>query len=101
MSGVGETWIPFLRDRARMLEIQHGEAVVIIDESQKIPNWSETIKKLWGEDKRQKKNIKVLLSGSSRLLLMKGLYESLGGGLSLFLSLTGPIRSCMMSLVPV
>lgn len=79
VSGSGAGWISSIWDRARMLEIQHGESVVIIDEIQKIPNWSEAIKKLWDEDSRQKKNIKVLLSGSSRLLLMKGLSESLEG----------------------
>lgn len=75
----GEGWISTLWDRARMLEKQHGEAVLIIDEIQKIQNWSEIIKKQWDEDKREQRNIKVLLSGSSRLLLMKGLSESLEG----------------------
>ena len=46
---------------------------------QKIGNWSEIVKKLWDEDKRTTANVKVLLSGSSRLLLMKGLSESLQG----------------------
>lgn len=74
-----DIWIGRLWDRARTLEKQHGEALLVIDEIQKIKNWSETVKKLWDEDKRIGRNIKVLLSGSSRLMLMKGLSESLEG----------------------
>ncbi len=51
----------------------------MIDEIQKISNWSETVKKLWDEDKKTGANVKAVLSGSSRLLLMKGLSESLQG----------------------
>ena len=79
VSSSAESWIISLWDRARVLEKQYGEAIIIIDEIQKIFNWSEIIKKLWDEDKRQGNNIKVLLSGSSRLLIMKGLSESLEG----------------------
>ena len=74
-----DSWITSIWERARILEKQHGEAIIIIDEIQKLTNWSEIIKKFWDEDKRQGNNIKVLLSGSSRLLLMKGLSESLQG----------------------
>lgn len=52
---------------------------MIIDEIQKVPNWSETVKKLWDEDSRNSTNIKVILLGSSRLLVQKGLTESLAG----------------------
>src|SRR5690606_10590070 len=48
-------------------------------EIQKISNWSEIVKKLWDEDTRQKRNIKVILLGSSRLLIQQGLTESLAG----------------------
>ena len=53
--------------------------VFVIDEIQKIENWSETVKKLWDQDTRNNKPIKVIISGSSRLLLQKGLTESLAG----------------------
>ena len=75
----GEAWLNSIWNRARYLEKQNGEALIVIDEIQKISNWSEIIKRYWDEDKRLRKNIKVLLSGSSRLLLMKGLSESLEG----------------------
>ena len=53
--------------------------ILVIDEIQKIANWSEVIKKEWDEDTFHDCNIKVLLLGSSRVLLEKGLSESLAG----------------------
>ncbi len=74
-----DSWLKEIWDRARLLEKKHGEALIAIDEIQKIANWSESIKKLWDEDKKTGTNVKVILSGSSRLLLAKGLSESLQG----------------------
>lgn len=53
--------------------------VLVIDEIQKIANWSEAVKKEWDDDSFNDRNIKVLLLGSSRVLLEKGLSESLAG----------------------
>lgn len=53
--------------------------ILVIDEIQKITNWSEVVKKEWDDDTFHDRNIKVLLLGSSRVLLEKGLSESLGG----------------------
>lgn len=53
--------------------------IFVIDEIQKIENWSETVKKLWDQDTWNNSSIKVIISGSSRLLLQKGLTESLAG----------------------
>ncbi len=53
--------------------------LLIIDEIQKIDNWSETVKALWDEDTKNNCNLKVLLLGSSRLILQRGLTESLAG----------------------
>jgi len=53
--------------------------LLVIDEIQKIYNWSEVVKKEWDDDTFHDRNIKVLLLGSSRVLLEKGLSESLGG----------------------
>ena len=53
--------------------------ILVVDEIQKIANWSEVVKKEWDDDTFHDRNIKVLLLGSSRVLLEKGLSESLGG----------------------
>ena len=55
------------------------EALLIIDEVQKIPNWSSLVKKLWDEDSREGLALKVVLLGSSPWLMQKGLSESLAG----------------------
>lgn len=55
------------------------EFLLVIDEVQKIDNWSEVVKKEWDADTRNRLNLKVVLLGSSRLLLKKGLTESLAG----------------------
>src|SRR5574344_2039224 len=53
--------------------------ILIIDEIQKVVNWSEAVKKEWDADTFNDVNIKVLLLGSSRILLEKGLSDSLMG----------------------
>jgi predicted AAA+ superfamily ATPase len=52
---------------------------LVLDEVQKIPNWSELVKKLFDEDRRVRRGLRVLLLGSSALLMQKGLTESLAG----------------------
>ena len=54
-------------------------AVLIVDEIQKIDNWSDTVKKEWDSDTRNSVPLKVVILGSSRLLIHKGLVESLAG----------------------
>ena len=51
-------------------------ALLIIDEIQKVPNWSETLKALW--DKFPFK-LRVVVLGSSSLKIQSGLTESLAG----------------------
>ena len=55
------------------------EYLLVIDEVHKIDNWSEAIKSEWDYDTFHDINIKVVLLGSSRLLLKDGLTESLAG----------------------
>lgn len=55
------------------------EAVLIVDEIQKIGNWSETVKSEWDKDTRENRKIKVVLLGSARLGIQQGLSESLAG----------------------
>ena len=65
--------------RSLMQSRGYESIILIIDEIQKIQNWSEVVKKEWDDDTFNDRNIKVLLLGSSRVLLEKGLSESLGG----------------------
>ncbi len=74
-------WISEIWQKER-LEMQFSgqtERLLVIDEVQKIHNWSEFVKKQWDEDTWNKTNIKLLLLGSSRLMIMHGLTESLAG----------------------
>lgn len=57
--------------------LQADAKILAIDEVQKIPNWSEAIKKLWGQGSKPK--FKLVLTGSSSLLVEKGLKETLAG----------------------
>ncbi len=74
-------WISNCWESARsMMTAQNLDSIVLaIDEIQKISNWSEAVKKEWDDDTFHDRNIKVLLLGSSRVLLEKGLSESLAG----------------------
>jgi uncharacterized protein len=65
--------------RLRMKSQKADGFLLIIDDIQKIPNWSEAVKKNWDYDSLNKTNLKVVLLGSSRLLLQQGLTESLAG----------------------
>ena len=77
----GEVWLEQQWETARLQQTTSGakDFILAIDEIQKISNWSEVVKKLWDEDTRAKRSIKVVLLGSSRLLLQQGLTESLAG----------------------
>lgn len=55
------------------------EYLLVIDEIQKIENWSEVVKKYWDEDTHNELNLKVILLGSSSMLIDKGLTESMAG----------------------
>lgn len=79
---------PLLRDRAwlaaeweagRLLARENRNALLILDEVQKVVGWSETVKRLWDEDGAQGLRLRVLLLGSAPLLVQRGLTESLAG----------------------
>jgi uncharacterized protein len=73
-------WLEQQWNLARLTQQQQGsDFLLVIDEVQKIGRWSEIVKKCWDEDTRKGTPIKILLLGSSRLLLQQGLTESLAG----------------------
>ena len=79
---VGDTaWLAAQWERGRLAATDAGKAgaVLVLDEVQKIPRWSETVKRLWDEDSRARRPLKVVLLGSAPLLMQQGLTESLAG----------------------
>lgn len=74
-------WIRRVWESARiqMDTRQQTEAILVIDEIQKIKRWSEIVKREWDADTRNRRQLKLFLLGSSRLMLRKGLTESLAG----------------------
>ena len=81
ISESGAVWIDQQWEAARLKHLNKPEKpfVLIIDEIQKVQNWSESVKKNWDADTRKKLNIRVILLGSAQLVLQKGLSESLAG----------------------
>ncbi len=77
----GSGWIETQWEKARLLarEPRKKNALLILDEVQKVPGWSETVKRLWDEDTRMRRPVKVVLLGSAPLLIGQGLTESLAG----------------------
>jgi uncharacterized protein len=54
-------------------------AILLIDEIQKVPGWSNAVKALWDADTASGVNLQVVLLGSAPLLMGAGLTESLAG----------------------
>ena len=74
-------WIETQWEIARRLvsESNRASAVLALDEIQKIPAWSESVKRLWDEDSAARLPLRVVLLGSAPLLVQQGLSESLAG----------------------
>ena len=75
-----EQWLirEWTNARRKLAESESGY-VLAIDEVQKIPNWSETVKGLWDEDRYNDTPLHVVLLGSAPLLMQSGMSESLAG----------------------
>ena len=74
-------WLTAHWDAARLVAHEAGRrgVVLALDEIQKIPNWSDTVKRLWDEDTRRRVPLRVVILGSAPLLVQHGLSESLTG----------------------
>jgi predicted AAA+ superfamily ATPase len=75
----GPDWINQQWEAARLEATGKAGAVLVLDEIQKIPVWSEAVKRLWDEDTRKRRPVKIVLLGSAPLLITQGLTESLAG----------------------
>src|SRR3989344_6173008 len=73
------SWLQQQWEVARQKGREGRGAVLMIDEVQKIPHWSDAVKALWDEDTRSGVDLMVLILGSSPWLMQKGLTESLAG----------------------
>jgi len=77
----GTEWVVQQWEAAR-LEAQDSKrrgSWLVLDEIQKVPNWSETVKRLWDADSSHGIRLKVILLVSAPLLIQRGLTESLAG----------------------
>lgn len=74
------TWIEQQWDAARLKarESRTG-ALLVLDEVQKVSDWSAVVKLLWDADTHAGLPLKVVLLGSAPLLIQRGLTESLAG----------------------
>lgn len=73
------SWLQQQWEVGRMKAREGKGAILLIDEVQKIPHWSDTVKALWDEDTRNSVDLTVVILGSSPWLMQKGLTESLAG----------------------
>ncbi|MFA6132814.1 MAG: ATP-binding protein [Phycisphaerae bacterium] len=75
-------WVEQQWEAARRLVSGPGHkpsAVLVLDEVQKIPDWSDIVKFLWDQDTAKRLPLHVVILGSAPLLVQKGLSESLAG----------------------
>jgi uncharacterized protein len=73
------TWVEQQWEVARVMAQSGEPCLLVLDEVQKVPGWSETVKRLWDEDSAAGRMLPVVLLGSSPLLLQSGSSESLAG----------------------
>ncbi len=81
VASTDQIWIAQQWQNARLKQQQFSQLpyLLVIDEVQKIENWSEQVKAEWDKDTLENRDIRVILLGSSRLMLQQGLTESLAG----------------------
>lgn len=74
----GREWVGQQWDAARVAAAR-GPTVLVLDEVQKVTDWSEAVKARWDEDSRAGLLLQVVLLGSAPLLMQRGLADSLAG----------------------
>lgn len=75
----GPTWVKAQWEPLASQSSVAKPALLILDEVQKVHRWSETVKLAWDVEQRKPRGLRVMLLGSSSLLVQKGLSESLAG----------------------
>lgn len=73
-------WLARQWERARIAADRSDRGFVLVfDEIQKVPGWSEAVKGLWDVDRHHGRPLHVILLGSAPLLMQRGMTESLAG----------------------
>lgn len=75
----GASWLATQWETARALAAQAGACVLVLDEVQKLPAWTEEVKRLWDEDTAAGRDVRTVVLGSAPLLIARGLTESMAG----------------------
>ncbi len=75
-----DRWLVHQWEKARFESRQSENGfILVLDEIQKIPNWSDVVKGLWDADRGKNVPLHVVLLGSAPLLILRGISESLAG----------------------
>lgn len=72
-------WIDEQWDAATLTLPGGAGGVLVFDEVQKVPRWSEAVKARWDDDTQHGRKLRVVVLGSAPLLVQQGLTESLAG----------------------
>lgn len=75
----GRVWLETQWQTARALAAQAGTCILVLDEIQKVSQWTEAVKRLWDEDSATDRDVRVVILGSAPLLIARGLSESMAG----------------------
>ena len=89
-----QNWLRREWEEARKLTEGNSKAILVVDEIQMVTQWSSIVKAMWDEDADKDRELLVLLTGSSSLLLHKGLRESLTGRFELHHCLQWSLEEC-------
>lgn len=87
-------WIEQQWEMARLRSKEGQPVVLALDEIQKVTRWSEVVKRCWDEDTHKGKDIRVIILGSSALLVKAGLDESLAGRFEILHAPHWTFREC-------
>lgn len=87
-------WIEEQWKKAREMSNNDPHCLLVLDEVQKIPRWSEAVKRFHDEDVASHSSLRVVLLGSSALLMQRGLKESLAGRFELIPFMHWSLQEC-------
>ncbi|MEY2952793.1 MAG: hypothetical protein RLZZ401_880 [Pseudomonadota bacterium] len=73
------SWMAQQWETARALAAAAGACILVLDEVQKLPRWTDEVKRLWDQDTAAGRDVRVVVLGSAPLLIARGLSESMAG----------------------